>query len=217
MVLARDVSSHEARHGEVLLPRVLELLGREGWDRCDVELLAVGIGPGSFTGLRVGLATAKGWALATGVPIVGVISPAVVAAPLLQQGHGTVAVVTDAFKGEVYVTVFRSGEAADDPSMLASPLNTPPELAAARLREHVPEGPITLVGDGIRRFPAVWGRVLGARAQTMPEAADVPCPVALSRLAVVQYKRQGASDLVELEPLYVRGSDAQLPKAPLAT
>ena len=79
-VLAEDEGPNEDRHGDVLLPRVQGVLAGAGLALGEVELIAVGIGPGSFTGLRIGLATAKGLALATGIPRRGVCSRRALAA-----------------------------------------------------------------------------------------------------------------------------------------
>lgn len=71
-LLAEDAWPADHRHGETLLPRIARLLEASGVDRSAIEAVGVGTGPGAFTGLRVGLATAKGLAAGLGVPIVGV-------------------------------------------------------------------------------------------------------------------------------------------------
>lgn len=218
--VASSVAASEGRHGEVLLPRVEGLLGEAGWHKRDVELLAVGLGPGSFTGLRVGLAAAKGWAVAMGLPLVGVPSHAAIAGALRAAGQaapdGALVVVTDAFKGEVYVSVFGPG---DDPLEAAAPGRTfhdGPELATARIAGAVGLAPLTFAGDGLRRYFEVFSTAFGARARWADAAFDVPCPVTLGRLAYLQWERCGPGDARGLEPIYVRGSDARLPERPLS-
>jgi tRNA threonylcarbamoyladenosine biosynthesis protein TsaB len=93
-------------HSETLLPAVVEVLSLAGLDRGDVQALAVGTGPGAFTGLRVGLATFKGWASASCLPLLPVPSLDAVAFPVLREGK-TVMVVADARKGEVYAAYFK--------------------------------------------------------------------------------------------------------------
>lgn len=71
-LLTEASASVDARHGETLLPHVKDVVERAGGGPGSIELVAVGIGPGSFTGVRVGLATAKGLALGLSIPLIGV-------------------------------------------------------------------------------------------------------------------------------------------------
>ncbi|MDF1524828.1 MAG: tRNA (adenosine(37)-N6)-threonylcarbamoyltransferase complex dimerization subunit type 1 TsaB [bacterium] len=107
-VLREDLDSTRP-HSETLLPGVERVLFRAGFTRKDVQAIAVGIGPGAFTGLRVGLATFKAWAAASGLPLIPVVSMDAVAWPLLREGTPTV-VLTDARKGEVYAAYYPSLE-----------------------------------------------------------------------------------------------------------
>ncbi len=93
---------------EALLPAIDGLLGRAGAGPENLDVLAFAIGPGSFTGLRVGLATIKGLALALGIPIAAVSSLCVIAAAASPQGGGVIRAVIDAGRGEVFSGVFRA-------------------------------------------------------------------------------------------------------------
>ena len=88
-------------HSETLLPAVEEVLSLAGLVRRDVQAIAVGTGPGAFTGLRVGLATFKGWACASCLPLLPVPSLDAVAVSSLKEGKEVI-VLADARKGEVY-------------------------------------------------------------------------------------------------------------------
>jgi len=92
-------------HSETLLPAIDALLSDCGVNRTDVTGLAVGIGPGAFTGLRVGLATFKGWATAAGLKLAPIPSLDAVAFPLLERGR-SVLVCSDARKGELYAAFY---------------------------------------------------------------------------------------------------------------
>jgi len=92
-------------HSETLLPAIDALLTAGGVNRRDVTALAVGVGPGAFTGLRVGLATFKGWALASSLHVAPVPSLDAVAFPLLARGEN-VLVCGDARKGELYAAFY---------------------------------------------------------------------------------------------------------------
>ena len=94
-------------HSETLLPAVEEILSAAGINKGSIEAIAVGTGPGSFTGLRVGLATFQGWAAALNLPLVPVISMDAVAWPLVKKGLAAI-VLADARKGEVYAAYYPS-------------------------------------------------------------------------------------------------------------
>lgn len=220
--VAADATATEARHGEVLLPRVRGLLESAGWDKRHVSLLVVGVGPGSFTGLRVGVATAKGWAVATGVPLVGVSSHYALAGPQLGSSELVVA-VTDAFKGEVYMTAF--AEQDGEPAPQSPPFHAKPQEACRRLAALANGRPVRMVGDGLERYPdafapdalaAIGLVVQSAATQAAGGATNVPCAETLGRLGRARFLRQGADDLNALAPLYIRDSDARLPATPLS-
>lgn len=201
------------RHAETLLPQVERALALHGAELSDVELLAVGIGPGSFTGLRVGIATVKGLALGLGRPVVCVPSLAAIARGLL-PGEGTAVVVGDAFRGEVFVGAFRSvGDRLEPvlPSFTAAP-----EEAARRVREVLPETPLLLAGEGLRKHHDAFRAALGGKPTVASSAFDFARAGLVGLEALATFRSDGPIDLASLEPLYVRPSDAKLPDRPLA-
>src|SRR5215510_1772774 len=127
--------AHEVRergHAERLMPVILKLMGEAGLAFCKVDRIAVTIGPGTFTGVRVGVAAARALALATGAPTVAASSLAVMAhrcgAELAStRGGRALAVALDARRGSVYLQLFPRGhDAAGPPQLVTAP-------AAARL------------------------------------------------------------------------------------
>jgi tRNA threonylcarbamoyladenosine biosynthesis protein TsaB len=104
-IVLRENLDRDKPHSETLLPAVERILIRAGVTRKDVQAIAVGTGPGAFTGLRVGLATFKAWAAASGLPLIPVVSMDAVAWPLLKEGSSVV-VLADARKGEVYAAYY---------------------------------------------------------------------------------------------------------------
>lgn len=112
LMRAELVAHAEARHGETLVPNLRRLLDGAGLGAAELDLVAVGTGPGSFTGLRIGIAAAKGLALAHRIPVVGVGSLRGLAAGALSAGFvepgEPVAVVADAHKREVFAAVYRA-------------------------------------------------------------------------------------------------------------
>jgi tRNA threonylcarbamoyladenosine biosynthesis protein TsaB len=159
----------------------------------DLTRIAVTIGPGSFTGLRVGLSFAKGLATALSIPCVGVNTLEALAASV--DAPGLVAGVLDAKMGQVYLQVFDGGKALMAPDALEV------AVAAARLVELWSGGPATLVGSGA---PLV--------AAALPQAAVLnlayPDPVAIARLAAAR-PPPGLSP----RPLYLRAPYAVAPAA----
>ena len=196
-VLREDLDSTRP-HSETLLPGVERVLFRAGLTRKDVQAIAVGIGPGAFTGLRVGLATFKAWAAASGLPLIPVVSMDAVAWPLLREGTPAV-VLTDARKGEVYAAYYPSPEEGalphrqgemlllshDDVSSWVSSLNDPDvRLVGTGLSLLVAKGllgDLEAVEEGSGTPDAVWilalGEVLLSLGRTVAPSGLIPCYV----------------------------------------
>ena len=176
------VRGHQERLGGL----VREVMTASGIRFEDLDRIGVTVGPGSFTGLRVGLAFAKGLALATARPCVGVGSLEALAASV--EGSGRRIAVIDAGRGNVFVQAFEGGRA------LMAPDNLPLEIAAARLAE-LGQGGVQLVGPGAHLLQ-------GVMAAEAPAIA-APSPEAVARLAA-------AAPLTPPRPLYLRAPDARV-------
>jgi tRNA threonylcarbamoyladenosine biosynthesis protein TsaB len=198
-----------ATHGETLLPHLERVLSSANLTLSDIDVFAVGIGPGSFTGVRIGLATAKGLALAEGKPLVGVTSLRSLARGIL-GGAGLRVPVLDAHKGEVYTAAFALDEEGELVECLA-PFHAPPQRAAETLLSAARGQPLWLAGAGIERYGEAFWQPLQAFALRAPALCDVPRAACLAHEAWRQMQREGPSDLASLEPLYLRASDAKLP------
>lgn len=188
-------------HSERLLPAVDRVLADAGWRPGDLEGVAVAIGPGSFTGLRVGLATAKGLAVALRVPVVGVPTLDAMAAALPFAAL-PVCPVVDARKGEVYCARYRW--VGDAMRREWEYLALPPAELARRL-----DAPTILLGDGA---PLVQS----PHAVLAPPPRRVPSPAAVGWLG---HARLAAGEVVEpaaLLPIYLRPSEAELKRRALA-
>ncbi len=191
----------------IRLPGALtDLLVATGRKVPDVEGFAVGIGPGSFTGLRIGLATWKGLAYANRRPIAGVSSLAAMAleaAALPEAGGALLVPMLDARKGEVYVGWYRVVGGAVSAGRPEEVL--PPEAVAARL-----EGAGRALGFG--EGYAVHAPALAARLPALPGAPATPSAEAVGRLAAPRLAGAAFDDqaLFALEPHYVRKSEAEV-------
>ncbi len=176
-------------HQERLAPMVAETLAAAGLKPTALGRIAVTTGPGSFTGLRVGLAFAKGLALALGRPCIGV---GTLEALALGQHAAFVAACLDARRGRVYLQAFADGRAVMAPDILDI------DVAAARLAELWSGGPAAIVGSGA---PLVSDVLTHATI----DAAAAPDPAVLARLASA--RTPGPMP----RPLYLRAPDAKLP------
>lgn len=182
-------------HQERLAPLTQSMMAAAALTFADLDRIAVTVGPGSFTGLRVGLAFAKGLALALDIPCVG-IGTLEALAETVQEAPGAaggfVGACIDAHRGQVYLQAFIDGRPAMAPDVL------PVATAAARLAELWPGGPATLIGSG--------GPLLASVLSAARIEADRPAdPVAIARLAA--RVRAPAPP----RPLYLRAPDAKLP------
>jgi tRNA threonylcarbamoyladenosine biosynthesis protein TsaB len=197
-LVAEDSRRVSNAHGESLLPMVDALFTRVGWKPRDVARWAVGIGPGSFTGVRIGVGTVKGIVLGTGAEVVGVTSLDAVAFGA-ESAEDAVASVLFAMKGEVFVQVTRGVEVLLAPSAVRIAA-APAALATAECER------LLIVGEGVLLLDAAALRP-GWRLRTEPPH-DLPRAESIARLAMTR----APSDASALEPLYVRAPDITTPK-----
>jgi tRNA threonylcarbamoyladenosine biosynthesis protein TsaB len=197
------------RHAESLAPAIAAILDRAGLRASALDLVGCSIGPGSFTGVRIGLSTAKGLAFGAGCPLVGVptldaLAFRFAAFPAL------VAPVIDARKGRVYAATFRGGTRTSEYLDLA-----PEELARLLLRE-AGDGPLLLTGPHARAVHAALDAetARGAGAVLLDGGFADTAPEALLELAERRFRLSGP-DPESLAPLYLRPSEAEI-KTPFA-
>ncbi len=186
-VLARRTSDVAMKHGELLAPLVAEVLAEAGASRLDLDRVAVGVGPGPYTGLRVGVVTALTLGLALDVAVVGVCSLDVVAVEAADGGVGGPFVVTgDARRKELFWASYdATGRRLDGPHV-ARPSAVPSDLL--------------VVGAGPVLYPDVFARTAGPVA---PDAAVLATAVL-----------DGRVELLDPEPVYLRRPDAVAPGPP---
>jgi tRNA threonylcarbamoyladenosine biosynthesis protein TsaB len=201
-VLGEDVHRESRSHTASLPALVERVLGAAHLAIDDVEGVAVSIGPGSFTGLRIGLALGKGIAFAGGLPLVGVPTLAALAEIAEARPGEMVCAALDARKHEVYAALFEATAGA--PRRLTADLALRPEALAERL-----VAPCVLVGDA----GEVYGDVLGARATLRPFATHHPRGGVIARLGFECLAAGQGANAGPLEPVYVRPPDAELPRS----
>jgi len=198
-LLAEITTNIPRTHSQRLLPLVDALFQETGLTPADLELLAVSRGPGSFTGLRIGIATIKGLGLALGLPVVGASSLQVLAHNL--GGRGLVCPVLNARRDQVYTALYRVGN------------NPIPELIVEEQAVAVPQlmeilkqyrEPIWFCGDGVALVMPATGEL----------AEPYPAPLHLQgnrAAALADLARHSAGvSADQLTPLYLRESQAEL-------
>lgn len=210
-------SSHLVEIGR----RVDGLLAARGLMPSDISRVALVSGPGSFTGLRIGMSFAKGLVAALDVDLVTVGTLELLAMPLLfpdppsagvagRLGDEAVAVMVDARKSEVYAAVFRRAvgtSPAGPPRLeaLVAPCAESPERFVNRARQFAP----LYVGSGAQRYRETVVKLVGAGGRFAPEAASLPSTQYLAGIAG-ELTPLDHEAVLSLEPRYIRASDAIL-------
>jgi tRNA threonylcarbamoyl adenosine modification protein YeaZ len=184
-VVASYSSSEAMRHGEMLAPGIAAVLAEAGAISQDVTAVAVGVGPGPFTGLRVGLVTARTMALALEIPVYGVCTLDVLAAEAFDLGLTDFVVATDARRKEVYLAAYAEGRRVSGPEVV-----TPADVATD----------VLVVGRGGTLYPDAFPR----RAGPEHPSAAVLCDVVVGE----------RFELLDPEPLYLRRPDTMAPHRP---
>jgi tRNA threonylcarbamoyladenosine biosynthesis protein TsaB len=201
-VIAEVVLNPAAPHSERVLKAIQTVL-EEG--RCGLEAVdgwAVSLGPGSFTGLRVGVSTAKGLAFATGKPIAGMNTLDVVASQVSPTPF-SVCTVLDARKKEVYAAFYRMGD--ERGLERVSPVEAiSPESLVRRVRE-----PTVFVGNGCCLYRGFLREALGKMALFAPDLLNHPRGASVAQLGLRELARGSCLDLASFAPFYVRPSEAE--------
>jgi tRNA threonylcarbamoyladenosine biosynthesis protein TsaB len=198
-LLASPTPSHE-----VVVPSLEHLLTWSRLDRATIGGIAVGIGPGLFTGLRVGVQTAKSLAQVLHVPIVGLASLDVLAFAV-RYSRRTIGAVIDARRGEVFFAFYRKvpGGVAREGGFQVGP----PDRLAAELEAFRDE--VLLVGNGAILYRRELEE-LGSRVEIAAAAHAHPHATALVELAIPRFLREEHDRLYDVAPLYLRKSDAEI-------
>ncbi|MEQ8842429.1 MAG: tRNA (adenosine(37)-N6)-threonylcarbamoyltransferase complex dimerization subunit type 1 TsaB [Acidimicrobiales bacterium] len=191
-VIASTHSTRARRHAESLAPQIEFVLAQAGVHVTDIEMVAVDVGPGLYTGLRVGITTARAMAHMLGVPMLAVSSLEAIAHA--NRAGGAMTVTIDARRGEVFhaaFTISPGGSIDGTEPAVGSPSSVPSD------------GPTRVVGDGV----LVHAEALSAAGLHIDaDGVHVPSPDSILALATSRLER--AVQPVEVQPLYLRRPDA---------
>jgi tRNA threonylcarbamoyladenosine biosynthesis protein TsaB len=201
-VVVEQVNEAPNAHAEHLPGDLMLLLGRAETRLADIDVFAVATGPGSFTGLRIGIATMQGLAFAEGKPLVGVSGFDALAR--IAGNEASVAAWVDAWRGDVFAALYENGREVEPP-VVGRPEAL---LDALRDRGVRPGRPTVFIGDGARQHADVIRQTLGQAARI----ADPPAPPLAGTIAILAGEMSTAGDHAPhaIHPLYIRRTDAEL-------
>lgn len=194
---------HDRRHAEHLAPGIQFLCRHLDVELSQLSGIAVGLGPGLFTGLRVGVTTAKTMAQSLRIPVVGVSSLDLVAYPL-RHASRLIAAVLDARRGEVFHARYRpvpGGVQRVSDYQVGTTDDLVADLVAAGEE-------VLLAGDGALRYQHALAGV--DRAEQAGASFAAPSPTALLELAAARMEREEFSSPWDVQPLYLRQTDAEI-------
>lgn len=197
-------STGRPHHAENLLPTIDLVLDRLSLRLADLDGLAIAAGPGSFTGIRIGIAALEGLAYATGKPVVGV-STLEATAFRHRHARGLIVSIVEAYRGEIYGASFRSD------GRRLTPAGEPVCRAPEPFLRALPETPSLLVGTGTLAHRDTIEAVLGPA----PPLADASFFLAeeVARLGETRLGRGEAAPLGGVEPIYLRRPEAERERA----
>ncbi len=190
-IVAYAASEEPGRHSERTLPLINQLLAQVGWPRTHIERIGVGVGPGNFTGLRMGLALASGLTLGLGVPSVGVGSLRAVAFGVPAEDPRLRVAVRDARRGDYFVAAYTAHGAE-----VLAPCALPQVTLAEHLTSLLPPGPYVVLGTELPGHP-----------YAATELTSEPDARVVARLAATLDPAQHPA-----LPEYVRGPDVIRPR-----
>jgi len=203
---AAGLTGLKSNHAEILLPLIESVIVEARTTLAEVSGLAVAIGPGSFTGLRIGLSTVKGLAYGWRIPVVG-ISTLLAQAERAGDFDGVICALLDARKNEVYAALFRKRR--QELARLTEDLLAPAGSVIDQVRGAAGDMPCLFIGDGARRYEKLLLDALGGKARLCAEDSVSSCAAAVARLGMERMRRCETDELGELVPVYLRPSEAE--------
>ncbi len=210
-VLAEVQLANKRDHAERIIDALDALFDKTGLSLKDCAAIVIGLGPGSFIGVRIGLATIKGLAFGADLPIIGVSSSAALALSAQSSAAPVrVAVAVDAKKAQVYASAYQLDASGIIDEIL---LEAQPLKPAEAQQRFVDMGPFDLVtGDGFGRYAEVFADLL--QGPSSPNVVDtgIQCR-ALAALAKKKLAQQKFDDIDSLAPHYTRRSEAEIKRA----
>jgi tRNA threonylcarbamoyladenosine biosynthesis protein TsaB len=202
-ILGEHTLNLPGTHSERLMPSIHTLFQEASLSVGDVQGIALALGPGSFTGLRIGVSTVKGLAYALRVPVAGI--PTLDAlAHNVRFASSLICPILDARKKEVYAALFRENGNGGLEKTSADWLLAPEDLCS-RISEKT-----IFVGNGTEVYGEFIREKLGSHALFAPPELSLPRAVNIARLSLAQFRKGLTLDLFSFTPSYIRRSEAEI-------
>ena len=204
-IMAERMVNNRRTHSVNLLPMIRDVLNDAGIDKSQLDGIAVTTGPGSFTGLRIGMSTAKSLAQVLRLPVAGISTMESLVHPLTGL-PGLACPILNARKNELYAALYRSN--GRQLSCLLPAFAVGVEKLASLL--DVYDEPITFLGDGTEEYRNTLMELLGVQARFAPGSAAFPRGAAVAELGLRTLKSGAGADPLDLLPYYTRESEAEI-------
>lgn len=205
-LIADNILNTGKTHSQRLMPMVAWLLEEAGLELKDLDGIVVSGGPGSFTGLRIGMATAKGLAYAGDKPLI-TVSTLDSLAFSLQGSKELICPVLNARRNEVYTALYRAPRGQDLELVLPHQAIGPADLCA--VLQEIGEK-IIFLGDGLEEFGDLFKEILKEQAHLASPLESVPRAANLGFLGIQKLKNGLMADLFGAKPVYIRPSEAEI-------
>src|SRR5215510_7835084 len=193
-------------HSQILIPLIDGVLARANLSLCQLAAIAVSIGPGSFTGLRIGLSTVKGLAFAGDISVVGVSTLRALAARV-HDWQGLICPILDARKSEVYAALFY--RQAENLRRIGDDAVEPPEKTIEKVQARREGRPCLFIGDAVSVYGATIARALGQEGVLSSGKNYPSVAAAVALLGAEKIARTGSESVESLAPRYLRSSAAE--------
>ncbi len=201
-ILVESILNVSRTHSETLIPSFQEMLEKTQLDIKDLDLLALTLGPGSFTGVRIGASTIKGFALALERPVAGVSTLEALASNFPFSSL-PIMPLFDARRGEIYCAMFKWEGGTI--KRLSEDRAASPEDAIKKIKTKT-----VFVGDGLVKYGQMIKDTLGDNAVFAPKASWYVRASNVAALGLKSYKADGGLDVATFTPLYRRKSEAEI-------
>jgi len=201
-VISEITLNARATHSERLMAAIDRLLGDSGLAIDDMDGVAVSIGPGSFTGLRIGLSAAKGLSYASGKPLLGIPTLDALALNMTFSSY-LICPIQDARKGEVYTALYRPGD--NSPEKMTDDMAVDPSALAGMITQKT-----VFLGDGVNRYRELLMKQLGELYNEAPIPLQLPRASNVAMLALKRLEKGDTDDPFTMIPRYIRKSEAEI-------
>ena len=201
-VISEITLNARATHSERLMAAIDRLLGDSGLAIDDMDGVAVSIGPGSFTGLRIGLSAAKGLSYASGKPLIGIPTLDALALNMTFSSY-LICPIQDARKGEVYTALYRPGD--NSPEKMTDDMAVDPSALAGMITQKT-----VFLGDGVNRYRELLMKQLGELYNEAPIPLQLPRASNVAMLALKRLEKGDTDDPFTMIPRYIRKSEAEI-------